>query len=82
MVTSIRIPTILLAARFQEKSKTMKRNSSLVGHAALILSCVSISRSPAQSTSTNCFSPPPGLISWWRAEGNGLDAQGINHFTG
>jgi hypothetical protein len=32
-------------------------------------------------TSTNCVPPPFGLVSWWRAEGNGLDAQGINHGT-
>jgi hypothetical protein len=30
---------------------------------------------------TNCVSPPPGLISWWRGEGNGLDSEGINHGT-
>src|SRR4051812_19737328 len=29
----------------------------------------------------SCFPPPPGLISWWRGEGNGLDSQGMNHGT-
>jgi len=33
----------------------------------------------SNAQSTNCVQPPFGLISWWRAEGNGLDAQGINH---
>ncbi len=35
----------------------------------------------SQAQSTNCVPPPLGLISWWRGEGNGLDAQGINHGT-
>jgi len=30
---------------------------------------------------TNCFSPPSGLISWWRAEGNASDQVGGNTGT-
>src|ERR1044071_2459605 len=33
----------------------------------------------SEAQSTNCVQPTMGLISWWRGEGNGLDAQGINH---
>jgi hypothetical protein len=28
---------------------------------------------------TNCVAPPAGLVSWWRAEGNGNDAVGANN---
>src|SRR5215467_4882657 len=31
--------------------------------------------------SPNCVPPPPGLISWWRGEGTGLDSWGNNHGT-
>jgi hypothetical protein len=30
---------------------------------------------------TNCTSPPAGLVSWWRAEGNALDWTGGNNGT-
>ena len=30
---------------------------------------------------TNCALPPAGMLSWWRAEGNGLDNEGIHHGT-
>jgi hypothetical protein len=30
---------------------------------------------------TNCTPPPPGLVSWWRAEGNALDWTGGNNGT-
>src|SRR5947207_392048 len=32
--------------------------------------------SPAQ---TNCVQAPPGLVGWWRGEGNGLDSAGTNN---
>jgi len=35
----------------------------------------------AASQSSSCIMPPPGIVSWWRGEGNGLDAVGINHGT-
>jgi hypothetical protein len=35
----------------------------------------------SDAQSTNCVSPPLGLVSWWRGEGNGLDHEGINHGT-
>src|SRR4029077_11812134 len=28
-----------------------------------------------------CVSPPPGLVSWWSAEGNGSDQAGSNNGT-
>ena len=27
----------------------------------------------------NCVPPPPGLLGWWRGEGNALDSVGTNH---
>ena len=29
----------------------------------------------------NSVPPPPGLVGWWRGEGNALDAVGVNHGT-
>jgi hypothetical protein len=31
--------------------------------------------------STNCVAPPPGLVGWWRAEGNYSDSAGTNNGT-
>lgn len=31
--------------------------------------------------SASCLIPPPGIVSWWRGEGTGLDAVGIHHGT-
>jgi photosystem II stability/assembly factor-like uncharacterized protein len=28
---------------------------------------------------TACVTPPPGLVAWWRAEGNALDQTGLNN---
>ena len=44
--------------------------------ATLCLAALSILNSiPAQ---TGCVAPPPGLVGWWRAEGNALDQTGVN----
>ena len=44
--------------------------------ATLGLAALSILNSiPAQ---TGCVAPPPGLVGWWRAEGNALDQTGVN----
>ena len=34
-----------------------------------------------EQTQPICTSPPSGLVSWWRAEGNAHDSQGGNHGT-
>jgi len=44
--------------------------------AAALLSCFE-----ASAQITGCINPPPGIVSWWRGEGTGLDAVGINHGT-
>lgn len=36
---------------------------------------------PQASAQTNCVSPPPGLVGWWRGEGNLTDQIGTNHGT-
>src|SRR5207245_815668 len=33
------------------------------------------------STSPPCATPPSGLVSWWRGQGNALDETGSNHGT-
>jgi hypothetical protein len=38
-------------------------------------------RAASDSGSNHCISPPAGLVSWWRGEGNGLDASSGNHGT-
>src|SRR5262245_50378440 len=48
----------------------------VVGSAAMQL-CITVS---AQSSS--CVIPLPGIVSWWRGAGPGLDAVGIHHGTG
>ncbi len=34
-----------------------------------------------QEASTSCFAPPPGIVSWWRGEGNADDFTGNNNGT-
>src|SRR5580658_1310550 len=36
---------------------------------------------PAEVAGEGCVTPPAGLISWWRAEGNATDAVGVNDGT-
>src|SRR5256885_13529673 len=31
------------------------------------------------SAQTNCVSPPQGLLSWWKGDGNSLDSVGGHH---
>src|SRR5262245_11421351 len=49
--------------------------AEIVGSAAL-LTCMT-----ALAQSGSCVIPPPGIVSWWRGEGTGLDAVGIHHGT-
>jgi hypothetical protein len=35
----------------------------------------------APADATNCVPVPPGIVSWWKADGNALDAIGTNHGT-
>ncbi len=54
------------------------RRPPVLFFAALLLAPAFPFRCAAQ---TNCTPAPPGLVSWWRAEGNALDWVGGNNGT-
>jgi hypothetical protein len=43
--------------------------------------CLCIAIGHIDALRADCVSPPPGLVAWWRAEGNALDSAGDIHGT-
>src|SRR6266478_4524923 len=44
----------------------------------LLIAAVQLLQVSSIRASTNCVTPPLGLVSWWRAEGDATDATGLN----
>ena len=63
-------------------SKSVHINSSRLARATRVLSLAVLGLLPlAAAAQPACVSPPSGLVSWWRAEGNALDQSGTNNGT-
>jgi hypothetical protein len=52
---------------------------SLPRHVSGIILCSFALTLGLSSPAAECVSPSPGLVSWWRAENNGLDSVGTNN---
>jgi hypothetical protein len=61
--------------------KSIHSNRSRLTHAALRLCLALLGAGPLATLAQQpaCVSAPPGLIGWWRGEGNGNDSAGTNN---
>jgi hypothetical protein len=69
------------STKASKSPSTSMKNASFLrpGYLFCLFACLVLSPSTLQSQSSNCVPAPPGLISWWRAEGNANDSAGGNN---
>src|ERR1035438_4635261 len=78
----IQIQAIMKTQAGYSSSQSVHINSSRLARATRVLSLAVLGLLPlAAAAQPACVSPPSGLVSWWRAEGNALDEAGTNNGT-
>lgn len=59
----------------------MKKTSGWLGRLSILVVGCFCCQNPLFAQGSGCAVAPPGLVSWWRAEGSALDALGTNAGT-
>ncbi len=69
----------LVDARFSRKRKLWHRD--MWGVSSVAITVLFAAAGIVQTYAQQCITPPPGLVSWWRAEGDASDSFGSNDGT-